>query len=587
MLLHPHLIVHPLKTQPTIHTKSLPTLRLRHPRSLVHSSYYPTSRPDVILRTPPTCMAHTSIVATAISAATTSSARFPQFLFGFLLGGLLFSTAVALAGAFFVLGGENFKRVLSVRKLVFGRVWKIFLGGLNAARVALRADDSWNWREAWMVLRNKFRETRRAASEALEALRLEAGLYAAAVGKPGLVALQYSVDHLTPKLFSAMLEDSLRQSLSAVKANNVKKVELTDFSVGKKTPELLGARAYELGGDAMAFDIDVRWDSELQAKLMVTTTLFTVPISLRNFRFVGIVRVVLSPLTPELPGFGAALLSLPAAPTVGIDVRMAGGEITRMPWLKKEIMSTIQKAIEDEYLWPRRVVIPSAAQSNLPLEPMLSPNILEALKVEDPLLRAERKLAEKPVYRKNLEKMLDVSNKDSLQMKILVEEEGENCDDVEGCTIEDWRFPEEIKIEVNGTSNDVVHQVKQVWGNAFEFANKAYKENVEEGLSQVTGVRDKVKNAWGNAFEFANKAYKENVEEEPRGKRKWGLSQGTGVRNNVHLQLKRIRIPKLTALRDAGSSEKEEVSPSEGIGSKDEPFFPLKRVSGSEPPATA
>lgn len=328
-----------------------------------------------------------------------------QFVLGFLAGGFVCSAAMLAITAYFTLGEKNFKRIMEFRKTVFQHVWGIFWLGLRAAKanLVLRRDSKskWHWGEAWKVLKESMNETKRAAREGVEAIRLEANLYAASVGKPGLVALQYSVNHLTPKFFANAMEESLRDTLeTAVRDNDsyVDRVELVEFAVGEQAPELLDARAYELGDDAMAFDLDIKWDSGLEATMSMRTKTriaMTVPITVRNFHFDGVLRVVLSPLTPDPPGYGAALISLPAAPNIELDVRMAGGEITRMPWLRSEILSTLQKCIEDQFLWPRRLVIPSPRRPlrSKKVKTMLSKRELQALEYDDPLLRAEQKLA--------------------------------------------------------------------------------------------------------------------------------------------------------------------------------------------------
>lgn len=330
---------------------------------------------------------------------------------------------------------------------MINRVWGIFLVGLDAARGALLAEKPWNWKDAWRVLREKLGETRRAAVEGAEAIRLESTLYAASFGKPGLVALQYFIDHMTPKFFSASLEESLKHALATVENDNVREVELAEFSVGGKAPELLDACAYDLDGeDALAFDVDMKWDSELEAKLMVKTSRIsmTVPISVQNVRFKGVVRFVLAPLTPDPPGFGAALVSLPTAPSLELEVRMAGGEITKMPWLRTEIMSTIQTALNNEFLWPRRAVIPSAAKPHEPPETMLSESELEELSVSDPLLRAELDLAKKPAYQENLEKVHTAKDRESsVKMGILLKEE--NCEDEDECIVDYWSYSSNAK----------------------------------------------------------------------------------------------------------------------------------------------
>lgn len=75
-------------------------------------------------------------------------------------------------------------------------------------------------------------------------------------------------------------------------------------------------------------------------------------------------------------------------------------EITRNPWLKNELLKEIQKAITSEFLWPRRIVVPSGMPPASP-RPILSKAALDNLSHSDPLLAAERRIDENEIYRKN------------------------------------------------------------------------------------------------------------------------------------------------------------------------------------------
>lgn len=68
-------------------------------------------------------------------------------------------------------------------------------------------------------------------------------------------------------------------------------------------------RGYDVK-DAMALDLDVEWLSKLEAKMKMTTKVgrVNIPVTVKNLRFEGTVRVVLTPLTNEPPGFGAVLI---------------------------------------------------------------------------------------------------------------------------------------------------------------------------------------------------------------------------------------------------------------------------------------
>jgi len=207
---------------------------------------------------------------------------------------------------------------------------------------------------------------------------------------------------------------SLRDSLVDMQIGS-RKVVLKRFSVGKATPQLLSARTYDIGPDALGFDFDTSWESELVAQLEAVPideeddepygdTVDTlraavrgarVPVTVRNLRFSGPVRVIVTHLTADDPGFGSILLSLPAPPEIGLDVRVAGGEVTRVPFFRDELERVLKRSLVDEYLWPRRMILP-ADNPGMVGVPVLSPEQLEELTYDDPLLRAERALAEQP-----------------------------------------------------------------------------------------------------------------------------------------------------------------------------------------------
>ena len=144
----------------------------------------PFPGPLVAARTaePPSCSLAPPLAAYAY-AAPSIGAGFWQLFFAFVFGGLFFSSVLAYVGAVYALGMDNVRRAASLFRLVLRRVGALCLAMLGATRTALLAEDSsTRWADAWAVLRSGFTEARRAAAEGAEAIRLEAGLYAAAVG---------------------------------------------------------------------------------------------------------------------------------------------------------------------------------------------------------------------------------------------------------------------------------------------------------------------------------------------------------------------------------------------------------------------
>ena len=342
------------------------------------------------------------------AASVAPSISFLKLLLVFTAGGLFFSTVIAAVTASYAVGMDNVKRIFDILFLVIQRVWITFTLGLGATRFALLGEgitsqegkkQSWKWKKAWKTFKLQLSETRRTAAEGVQAIRQEAKIYAAAVGPPGLIPLQYTIDRMMPLSFAQVLEDVLKDSLCQMKpTKTVKKVTLTSFKAGTRSPVLQSARVYDVE-NSIAFDYDVHWDSELEAKLHVYTVggLARVPVTLKHIKFDGVVRIILTPLTKKHPGFGACLISLPSPPKIGLDVRVAGSELTKLPWLRSEVLNVIQKGIADQLLWPRRVVLPSMEGTT----PILSSKELKFLEQSDPLLVAERALLQKPVLRES------------------------------------------------------------------------------------------------------------------------------------------------------------------------------------------
>ena len=299
------------------------------------------------------------------------------------------------------------------------------------------------FREAWMILREGLRSVRSTASEGVAALSAELKLSSAAFGVPGLVGFQYLVDKLTPLRFADELETALVDSLVDVRIGS-RKLELRRFSVGDKPPQLVAARVYDVGADALGFDLDCVWESELEARLEAVPDKLLggggvdadgsgspvpgltgenqqgfnaalasarVPVSISNFRFVGSVRVVVTHLTRESPGYGAVLLSLPSPPEIGLDVRVAGADVTKVPFFRDELERALQATIADQLYWPRRVVIPTDQPGAVGV-PVLPAETLRQLEYEDPLLKAEQQqLAEQPAIGAFQEDLAEVQSR--------------------------------------------------------------------------------------------------------------------------------------------------------------------------------
>lgn len=330
----------------------------------------------------------------------------------FVAGGLFFSSAMATATAGYALGKDNIERFREMAHIVWESVWMTFTMGLSATKETLlgtRTNNTSLWRryqQAWRVLWCKLAETRQKAVEGVQAIQREVRLCAAAVGPPGLIPLQYVLDRQLHHLIAGGIEGALKEAVNQVDIANMD-LTLSHFDVGKVPPKLESARVYDLGDDAMAFDYDVTWESQLEATLQVHSSYLptNLPVTLHDVRFRGPVRVVLAPLTKEYPGFGATLVSFPSMPEIGVDVRVAGGEVTKVvPMVRAEILAALEAGIAQSMIWPQRAVVPSYPLDD-PTTPLLSKEELKKLETTDPLLEAEVAMGARPVLRRKLNQM--------------------------------------------------------------------------------------------------------------------------------------------------------------------------------------
>ena len=112
------------------------------------------------------------------------------------------------------------------------------------------------------MLKEQLTLTKQAAADGIEAIKLKAGLYSTAVGQPGLVALQYFIDNLTPKLGSSIVKENIENALKEIKNSNIKMIKLEERNIGDAVPTLMSGRGYDVK-DAMALDLDVKWLSNM------------------------------------------------------------------------------------------------------------------------------------------------------------------------------------------------------------------------------------------------------------------------------------------------------------------------------------
>eukprot|EP00569_Conticribra_weissflogii_P008072 CAMPEP_0171332808 /NCGR_PEP_ID=MMETSP0878-20121228/3617_1 /TAXON_ID=67004 /ORGANISM="Thalassiosira weissflogii, Strain CCMP1336" /LENGTH=581 /DNA_ID=CAMNT_0011833641 /DNA_START=469 /DNA_END=2214 /DNA_ORIENTATION=- len=358
-----------------------------------------TSHTSAALDAATTYAADAASIAVPTITHTIYKAPFLSLAISFFLGGLFFGTVAAFVAAIYAFGKENMRRVREVGAILWRRNWSVIKLTLLVTKDILLGKEKLSgfknrFPAAIRTLKDGWIEVRRVFTESVDAIKKETQMYSAAVGLPGLIPIQYIFDRITPLTLTAPIESALQDALAETARENdqIRKITLKKFNMGEEPPRILEARLFDLGKSDMAFDLEIEWKSHARVDLemKVTSLGAKIPVTIQNFRFDGPLRLIVVGLMTKEPGYEALLISLPRPPKIGFDLKVAGGLITQIPWLRNEMAKMLDDAVAKEVLWPRRAVV--SAPTPLKSKPLLNPTQLMNLMSDDPLLRREKAL---------------------------------------------------------------------------------------------------------------------------------------------------------------------------------------------------
>ncbi|KAL4853134.1 Synaptotagmin-5 [Chlorella vulgaris] len=144
----------------------------------------------------------------------------------------------------------------------------------------------------------------------------------------------------------------------------IKKIYFQKLTFGDDPFRVEGVRVDEKKRDEICIEVDYRWSGDANIFLAIElpaggqATRMVPKVS--NLAVSGTLRVILRPLLPEIPGFGAAVVSLRAPPIVRFSLdfgKSMGGGYTAgaiKAWLDPFLRETVSGML----LWPRRMVVP-------------------------------------------------------------------------------------------------------------------------------------------------------------------------------------------------------------------------------------
>ena len=144
----------------------------------------------------------------------------------------------------------------------------------------------------------------------------------------------------------------------------IKRIYFKKLTFGDAPFRIEGIRVDEKQTDRVQIEVDFRWAGDANIFLAIelpaggSATRMVPKVS--DMAVSGTIRVILGPLLPEIPGFGAATISLMQPPIVKFHLDFGaafGGSYTAgaiVAWLDPFLRSTVAGML----VWPKRIVIP-------------------------------------------------------------------------------------------------------------------------------------------------------------------------------------------------------------------------------------
>ena len=138
-------------------------------------------------------------------------------------------------------------------------------------------------------------------------------------------------------------------------------VRMTDFTLGTNPLKCVGLRAAQTSFDAVHLDLDIKWASELYARLEIGIKGVPLPIELEDLQFSATLRVTAKPLFPELNPLGGLELTFLQKPHVhfgfnvgGIDAMSVNLPQVRIAQQVKDLISGI---LENLMVYPTQLLV--------------------------------------------------------------------------------------------------------------------------------------------------------------------------------------------------------------------------------------
>lgn len=162
----------------------------------------------------------------------------------------------------------------------------------------------------------------------------------------------------------AMVKQEVEPLFDQYKPPGVKKIYFQKLSFGDAPFRVEGIRIDQTSNDQILLESDFRWAGASSIFLAIQMqgggSLTKMVPKVADMAVSGTARIMLKPLLPEIPGFGAATVSLMKTPTIKfhLDFGAAFGGSMSANAIRAWLDPFIRKQLASMLVWPNRLVVP-------------------------------------------------------------------------------------------------------------------------------------------------------------------------------------------------------------------------------------
>jgi Ca2+-dependent lipid-binding protein len=140
--------------------------------------------------------------------------------------------------------------------------------------------------------------------------------------------------------------------------------KFSKFTLGLEPLIFVSVKAVDEVPNEIGLDIEFKW-AALEPEVQLDVGLFDalkLPIAIEKIEAFGTIRLVFGPLCEWWPTFSDMQIAFIGKPTINFNLRLVGGDITKVPKVEKSLSKLIKNAIYNLMVWPNRLDIPITEQ---------------------------------------------------------------------------------------------------------------------------------------------------------------------------------------------------------------------------------